>query len=65
MKFLTGTGPEAGEPYPEDAVPATEPWSAARAQKDCQLMAEGHRVLEGDGRRPAECGAEEGPEADE
>ena len=59
------TGPEVGQPdpEPEDPVPSSEPWSGDGALKDRELMAQGH-VLEGDGRRPEEHGAEEGPEAD-
>ena len=57
------TGPDVGQPDPEDPVPASEPGLGDGALKDRELMAQG-QVLEGDGRRPEEHGAEEGPEAD-
>ena len=56
-------GPEAGQPDPEDPVPSRQTGSAHGSLKDEELMAE-REVLEGDGRRPEEPGAEEGPETD-
>src|SRR5262249_47023471 len=53
--------PEAGQPDPKDPVPASEPGSADRALKHPELVAE-REILEGDGRRPEEHGAQERPE---
>ena len=56
-------GPESGQPDPEDPVPSRQMGSDHGSLKDEKLMAEGE-VLEGDGRRPTEPGAQEGPETD-
>ncbi len=39
------TGPDVGQPDPEDPVPSSEPWSGDGALQDRELMAQGH-VLE-------------------
>ncbi len=56
-------GPEAGQPDPEDPVPSRQMGSDHGSLKDEELMAE-CEVLEGDGRRPKEPGAEERPQPD-
>jgi hypothetical protein len=54
--------PPAGQPHPENPIPTGQPGSGNRSLKDQQLMAE-RKVLEGDRRRLAEEGAEDGPES--
>ena len=56
-------GPHAGQPDPEDSIPPRQGRSANGPLENRELMAQ-CEVLEGDGRRPAERGAEERPETD-
>ena len=56
-------GPDAGQSDPEDPVPPRQMGSDHGSLEDEELMAE-CEVLEGDGRRPMEPGAQEGPETD-
>jgi hypothetical protein len=55
--------PNAGQPDPEDPVPAGQMGSAHRALEDQELVAQ-RQVLEGDGRRAEEQSADERPETD-
>ena len=55
--------PDPGQPDPEDPVPPREAWSATGALEDPELMAE-REVLEGDGRRAEEQGAEKRQDID-
>jgi hypothetical protein len=55
--------PDAGQPDPEDPVPTGEPGSGDRALKNPELVAQGE-ILEGDGHRPEQQGAEERPETE-
>jgi hypothetical protein len=55
--------PDPAQPDPEDPVPLHEAGSATGALEDPELMAE-REVLEGDGRRPEEQGAENRPDTD-
>src|SRR6516164_4283130 len=55
--------PDPAQPDPEHPVPPREAGSATGALEDPELMAE-REVLEGDGRRPEEPGAEKRPDTD-
>jgi len=56
-------GPDARQPYPEDPVPPQQAGAANGPLEHSELMSQ-REVLEGEGRRSEEQGAEEGPETD-
>ena len=55
--------PDPGQPDPEEPVPPRQAGSATGALEDPEWMAE-REVLEGNGRRPDEHGAEKRPDTD-